>query len=265
MLLALNGIEFPLTQADAEPVRAGDLERASNLYVRSGVRAHAWDLQCATQLLPQADARLVRLLVEGEGHVLSFDSTATASAYLWTSRGAVPTPAVTPAVGYRVPGRNGGGALRVLEEQQVLYRGVCTSLEWTVLAWVRSSDSPTWEHRVWRSDGLMWFDGAGPLSGYGQAAFVQDSMLVLTHGADVHQDWDEVVVVPYAVPDAWVPKWVAFHGARIWPALPFVLAEGAAVPGGAREVQGQMGKLERLMVGPGAWAESFDFTLRGVV
>ncbi|MBM7117645.1 hypothetical protein [Archangium primigenium] len=262
-LLLLNGFEFPLTQANAEPVRAGALERGPGLGVRSGVRAAAWDLTCATGWLSQADARQVRGLVEGEGHVLAFDSTLTATSYLWSSRGAVPSTQVTPAVGGRVPGRWGGGALRVREDYQVLWPGVCSGSEWTVLAWAHPSDTDTgyWEHRTWRSDGAVWFNGVGPQFGYGQQAYVEGGALVLTAGTDTHQDWDEVVLLPYFLSDAWVAQAYGFHQATRWPPLPYVLASGAAVPGGAAEVQGQAGGLQRVVAGPGAWWESFDFTL----
>ena len=264
-LLTLNGLSFPLTQANAEPVRAGDVERGSNLAVRGGVRASAWDMVCATGLLPQDEARALYALVQGEGHVLSFDSTTTASSYLWSSRGAVPSTTVTPAVGSRVVGRNGGGALRVLEDKQVVWPGVCPSAEWTVLAWYHSNDEDAWGHSVWRSDGLTWVDGAGPFPGLAPRAYVTGGgALVLTHGGDLYQDWDEVVLLPYLVPDAWVAELYAFHVAHRWPGLPFLLAEGAAVPGGGSlEVQGRAGGVTREVGGPGTWLESFDFTLCG--
>lgn len=263
--LTLNGIDFPCTAADAVPVRAGEMERSANLSVRSAVWASAWDLPCATGLLAQAESRAVQGLVQGEGHTLSFADTTTPTSFLWSSRSLVPED--TAGTVARATGGRWASRLRLLDDALVQWAfGLGT--EWTVGLWYREDALPTWTHYLLRSDGALWVNGARTSSPpKPPAAFVQvlpDGSLVLcaVDGADAgYHDYSEVLVLPYAVPDAWGPKLYAFTNARAWPPLPFLRAEGAAVPGGVREVQGSTGTVERTLGGPGRWLESFDFTL----
>ncbi|WNG57380.1 hypothetical protein F0U59_23400 [Archangium gephyra] len=265
--LTLNGISFPCVTGNAVPVRAGELERSANLSVRSGVRALAWDLPCATGELSQAEARAVRGLVEGEGHSFSFADTTTATSFLWSSRGLVPWD--TEGAVSRATGGRWASRLRLLDDASAAWAfGV--SSEWTVSLWYRDDNSPTWKHYTICSSGSVWVNGVvdanptPPAEDFLSVDLGLDGTVRLrsVDGADsgLH-DYSEVLVLPYVVPDAWGPLLYAFSNTRPWPALPFLRAEGAAVPGGVAEVLGQVGTVERLVGGPGVWVESFDFTL----
>ena len=269
-LLTLCGVEFPLTQADSEPVRAGEVDRAATLAPRSGVRASAEDLKCAVSLLEQPLARAVRGLVEGRGEVLNFESSATPTSYLWGSRGSLPHDMDSGLAVERTTTSRLGTSALALQGDGSDYQGVTYAFpraaEWTVLGWC-NPNYDGYGHWVWCSDGRVYGDGvSAPGSAPNTWQVTVTATATLLKLTDSGGEWgvhDDVVFLPWLLPAEWVPAVYAFHSANPWPSLPYVLAEGAAVPGGRAEVLGEVGTVARTVgASPGTWRESFAFDLR---
>lgn len=264
-LLKLNGVDVEVTDSEWEPVRLGEMVRSLNGAPRSTAKVKKANLRFTTGLLTVPHARALRGLVEGEGHVLSFEDTSSPSAYLYTSRAAAPSLVPSGFQGGRVAGRHGTGALRLNEPTQVAWQ-LEPSPAWTVLCWLRR-DGGVWRHIMTSTNfgGAFraWVNGAlAPDELSEEVYMLPDGTLLASSSATGDIEVDEIVALPFEVPDAWVPALYAFHIARAWPALPYVLAEGPRFPTGGLLCLGEAGSAKarplRTSVG-----EVFDFTLYG--
>lgn len=94
---------------------------------------------------------------------------------------------------------------------------------------------------------------------------VNDGTVVWTWRSVWKGYYDDVVALPFAIPDAWVPELYAFHNANPWSALPRLRADGDVIRGGPIDVIGRVEETSHVpFFDSGAWTpggESFAFTL----
>lgn len=215
-------------------------------------------------------------LIEGAGHVISFDSADTATSYLWTSRGATPVSAVGTSRASTFP-RHGDGNANIADGGECLYR-LQDQYVWTLLFWHRDV-SPTpgpWLWHAVTSDGRAWLNSTGPFdSGAGTSAhwrLPQDDedpprIGVLNDlGAGGTLAFDDMAILPFVIPSSWATSFYTFLSSNAWSALPRVTASGTFAPSSVT-VRGKVtgAKVIRYSVGDTlTTGYALDFTLKEV-
>lgn len=262
--LRVNGVPVPCTASEYEPVRLGEVSRSFNGVPRSSVRARKRDYRFTTGLLPLAEAEMVRALVEGEGHVWSFDDTSDFAglSMLRSSRGLLP---LTTGAVSDVMGKYGAGAVFEATEAPTVWS---LGYDWksvTLMYW--AGEGTDWAHYLVRYPypTTAWRNGSS--SADPEYAWMNpDGTLEVNATPNGTFPMDELVVLPYAVPDAWVPYLCAFHTAQPFAALPFVHVGGEGMPAGGLTCMGVSGTGRRTGLAVGSrftTGEMFDFTLYG--
>jgi hypothetical protein len=91
----------------------------------------------------------------------------------------------------------------------------------------RAASAGAWVHYVLRSTGGKWVGGVRNDAASTPWVSISAGGVLTIAGAGGATTWvDELVLLPFAAPDAWPPLMYAFHAARAWSALPYL------VPGG---------------------------------
>ena len=263
-LLTLNGVPVECEASEWESVTLGEVTRSFNGWPRDTGRVKKKDVRCTTGLLSLEAAEAVRGLVEGAGHVLSFES---ATGSLYTSRELAPLSAAGAARSTE-GARHGLACLTVAAGATLSWATGVQGYEdghGTLLAWVREGPG-VWKHVVATArSGAVYTNGVrtAPSGGYSYGR-VQAGVLELgdLSAQGVPTAFDDVVALPYTVPSAWVPHLYAWHAARAWAPLPYVVAQGPRFPAAGLQVLGRAGaaRTAPLLTTVG---ESFDFTLHG--
>lgn len=260
-LLNINGVPLEATATEWEPVRLGSVVRSLNGSARSTARVRKADFRYTTSLLTIPEALAIRGLVDGDGHVLSFEDSSSSSAWLYTS-GEVPPTSSSGAVR--------SSSLKKWGSYGLLMPAGTVPLSWnlgfentggTFMGWVKEGTGP-WRHIIYSSDLGLYVDGvlAGDeyLFGYVTASGVTLGDL---EGAGIDAAYDDVVALPYNVPATWAPVLYAFHSSRPWPTLPYLHASGdprfppAGLTVRGETAAGRNGPLRTSL------SEVFDFTL----
>ncbi|WP_224364205.1 hypothetical protein [Hyalangium versicolor] len=258
--LQVNGVPLACTASEYEPVRLGEVTRSFNGAPRSSVRTRKRDYRFTTGLLTLAEAELVRALVEGEGHVWNFEDYSVAS-----SRGLVPDY-VKEA--YLEDGNTRYGDWKlVLSWVGTMRWQTLLPSTWTLMGWhAQAGVDVRYTHYTLRSDGAKWSDGGRDNSRPVpfEVLFGGSVRVFSMYGGEEYLD--ELVALPYAVPDTWVPRLYALHAARPFPPLPFVHAGGEGLPSGGLTCMGLTGTGRRTGLAVGGsftTGEVLDFTLYG--
>ncbi|TQF10109.1 hypothetical protein FJV41_41180 [Myxococcus llanfairpwllgwyngyllgogerychwyrndrobwllllantysiliogogogochensis] len=210
--LALNGIPVPVTEGRRRQVNIGTDSRAFSGAYRLGRRAVRQEWEFKTPPLPPEEVLVLRGLIAGDGHVVSFEGDA------FTSRG-LNQASVT---GSLFQGARFGGGMNLAVGASASW-AMQLGARWTTLHHVYSSAAGAWLQVINRSDGKRWTQGV-PSASAGGLSVISGSLAVM--GATNAVSFDDVVGLPFEVPDAWVPHLVAWHSARAWSALPFLVASG---------------------------------------
>ncbi|TQF12476.1 hypothetical protein FJV41_28750 [Myxococcus llanfairpwllgwyngyllgogerychwyrndrobwllllantysiliogogogochensis] len=250
--LALNGIPVPVAEGRRRQVNIGTDSRAFSGAYRLGRRAVRQEWEFKTVPLSPEEALALRGLIAGDGHALAFDGDA------FTSRG---LNRMT-AVGTTFQGARFGGGLNLAVGASAAW-AMQLGERWTALHHVYSSAAGAWLQVINRSDGRRWTQGV-PLASAGGLSVVSGSLAVT--GATNVVSFDDVVGLPFEVPDTWVPHLVAWHTARAWSALPFLVASGGFLPTDAT-VLGEVRDGEFVEFshnGSRVVGERLEFTLREV-
>ncbi|RJS14611.1 hypothetical protein DRW03_34605 [Corallococcus sp. H22C18031201] len=250
--LSLNGLSVPVVEARRKQVNIGSDSRAFGGAYRLGRRAVRQEWEFKTGPLPVPEAAALRGLISGDGHALSFDGDTYSSRGLGQGGGG----------GVVVLGGRYVNALRLPSATSATW-GMQLGATWTTLHHRFDGAASTWRHFVSRSDGLRWMDGAPSATGGGLT--VSSGSLTLL-GAVGLTDFDDVVALPFLVPDAWLEPLRAWHVARPWSALPYLSASGDFV-GASVKVLGEVRDgefVEFVRAGVRVIGERFDFTLREV-
>ncbi|NTX17712.1 hypothetical protein HUA76_43825 [Myxococcus sp. CA056] len=250
--LALNGIPVPVTEGRRRQVNIGTDSRAFNGAYRLGRRAVRQEWEFKTPPLPRDEVLAVRGLIAGDGHTAAFEGDA------FTSRGLNQTS----VAGQLFQGARFGAGMNLAVGASSSW-AMQLGARWTALHHVYSSAAGVWSQVINRSDGKRWMQGAPSESAGGLS--VASGTLTLT-GVTNAVSFDDVVGLPFEVPDAWVPYLVAWHTARAWSALPFLVASGAFLPTDAT-VLGEVRDGEFVEFshnGSRVVGERLEFTLREV-
>lgn len=202
--LSLDGIviQVPPGSAVRRAAHLGQYARSYNGTPYSTVRTTKVDMGCTTTPMSEAEARALEYLLEGRGHVWSFDAT-VANGGLTSQRGL----AVSSTSGTFATGLTDGKYGKCLETS------TATTLTWTL----ESAFIEAWTVSYWLFSGGVWThifvrgtDTAGAIDAYvdGEAgadpALVGiDSSGVLTYSDGGNETVDDLVALPYHAPTAW--------------------------------------------------------------
>ncbi|RKH11988.1 hypothetical protein D7X74_24520 [Corallococcus sp. CA047B] len=256
--LQLSGIEVRCSTAKGlmqKPTLLGPRMRTFSGWAMSGTRARVFAWSGGTPPMALSEAQALRRLVDGEGHSWAFDTNGAAG--LVSSKGAPGT--VTGSVGVG-PGsstpRFGAGGLVLASGASVTW-ATGTTTTYLVGAWIRGAfSSGAWVHLIVDpGTDMTWMNGeewypAGDLIGetgiaLGVGLLTPNALSIANRTAEMGTpsvlDVDDLVLLPYAVPRAWIPQWYAW-GATGHPfgPLPYHTATGDGVPG-PFQVLGQAG------------------------
>lgn len=265
-VLTVQGVELDVSVADWEPVRLGQMARSFSGQARSSVRAtkrdHHFHGDAAGMTVVMAE--YMRALVEGDGHSWNFEDGTDPTTLLASSRGL--PPYVSGTVDSDV-GKYGGGAQFNNGEADTKWAVGYDGSDCTLMYWVNTGSG--WEH-------LLVYPGTGAVfSGTTQTDVDPGffGMSDLAPGADLIAyaetlgtfKADDLVVLPYALPDAWVLPIITFRASSAWAPLPYVMADGAAFPHGAVQCLGQVNTASRVPIrgfgGTLELGEVVDFTM----
>lgn len=278
--MTINGIPIPclVEGAEVETEQIGDSERAESLALIEHIEGEKF--RAKHRLVPQtrANAFAYRQLINGAGHYWSFDTDVYSSGGLG-------------------PQAQNGGALASDQKwlgaqslkflfsdtgRNISYDALPANVPtgWTVAFAARETGGAVWEHwlatsvlgmggAVWYKNGVGGF-GVGPYS-----ASINTALGRVTLQGDVNTTWfDELVILPYAVPAAWIPLMYAFQnpggGNTQWSNLRELKLQGDVLEeGGTKVVTGRVLRrdVEPIVI-PGSGfqpsARAFDFELTEV-
>lgn len=275
--LTINGIavriavdSVSMTYVDV----GGTMDRGLSGDLVGGPTSTKREWNMTTTPVPVAEVDAWVGLIEGKGNSVSFDSTDTPTSYLWSSRGATPVAAGGASRASSFPWR-GGGNLNLGYGGQCLY---VAPREWTLMFWRRdiAPDSSGWMWRAITSSGYAWDALYGPyIPGDGDTAAWylpgDEDLRIGVHnilGAGHVVAFDDMVVLPFVPPDAWVSafRYFIFNHYDPFPALPRVLAEGSFAPTSVL-VRGRVTGMKAIRVSSGGeltTGYALEFTLREV-
>jgi hypothetical protein len=265
--LYIHGIAIECSASEWEPVELGEITRSLNGAPRTTKRVKKRDHRFTTDvgglLLEEAEA--LRALISGEGHSWSFEDVE-----LYSSRTLLPS--FTSATDIRsgdVAGKHGLG-LFAEAGSTVIWPVAFDISAWTLLYWRKNGTS--WVHYVVRRTSILlpldvWQDGVLTHSGQGILGINGSGNLTFIT-TDSDETIDDLVALPYAVPDSWVSSLYTYRQNTEWGALPLVKASGPGVPSSGLTALGEVyaGRRVPLREAGGTFStgEVFDFKLCGV-
>lgn len=228
--LALNGINVGAIASlgDApkvEPRDIGDMSPAGDGSLRVTRQNRKWDFKLSTVPLKAVDAYAWEGLVIGEGETWSFDSS------LYGSKGLGPNAGFNASV---VAGsaKFGAGKLRVpattgtITFNKAGYNASGAYVAFTAMVW--RFEGGAWHHYIWRSDNAKWLDGVRNDAAVTTWLSVSTGSFTIANVSGAADDYDDLVILPYNIPDAWGP--VFGTALEAFSALPYVHATGLMVP-----------------------------------
>jgi hypothetical protein len=244
--LTINGWDVPIADGQASLVYQ-QLGRQSRSYsgVLSGTyraKVREWKLQ--TTLEDEASAEAIEGLIDGTGHVWTFDND------LYSSKG------LGPATGYSVTvaaaGGKIGGMATVASNTAISWAATSVNVPWTLLAWKKDL-AGAWQHYGLNVTGTQFKNGAEhtPAAGDSVANWAVHSSGNFSllgkgiDGANAAAFYDELVIVPYLMPiDQIAATYTEAVAGRGFSALPVLKLTGDCVAetySGPLSVIGEMG------------------------
>lgn len=222
--LTLNGVTVPIAVESVSMSyedAGGEQERSPAGELVGGPSVSKREWRMTTTPLPVSEVDAWVGLIEGAGHTFPFDAD------LYSARGRGTSSGTAELI---VPGVKWGASFARLTTPNTVAWNLGFGSTWTVVYfWASDEPGATWGHRVGTSTGSQWADGApaGPVI---PLAEVSSGVLTIGDPTDLYGytyiNWDDVVALPYVVPDSWPAGMYARHSASAWSALPRVLAEG---------------------------------------
>jgi hypothetical protein len=266
--LTLNGVavrvavdSVSMSYADS----GGEMERSPSGELGGGPSSSKREWKMTTTPIPASEVEAWVGLIEGKGHSWSFD----ASVYSARGRG-VEAGGSLATVSLVGGAKYGAAAASVSDDGDTPFSAVPYSADWTLLGWLKDVLGSGWHHFVFNSGLVEWQGGVLFVAGQSAQDFFnvhltpgQLDFNPFTYGPYV---CDDVVYLPYAVPDAWAAGMYARHAASAWSALPRVVASGAFASSSVT-VRGKVTdmKAERVSLGGGlTTGYRLEFTLREV-
>ena len=228
--LALNGINVGAIAAVGDPPKGGrrdigDTGPAGDGSLRMTRQTRKRDLGFTSVPLTSLVALAWESLITGEGEAWSFETSPYGSKGTGPAAGGVYTAPVGASKfgnGLRLPAGTG-----LIQYPKTLLNSVGALMGWTVMVW--RNEAP-YRHYIVRSDGAKFLDGvsSGVATAWLTAAAgaVPDGVqLANSGGAAV--EYDDLVILPYAIPDSWAPVFGTATSA--FSALPYLNATGDLV------------------------------------
>lgn len=219
--LSINGVTVSVA-ADSVSLRyvgvGGSEERSPSGSLEGGPLVLKREWSMATTPVPASEVDAWVGLIEGKGHSIPFD----ADFYSHRGRGPVSSAGASIVLS---GAKHGAGYFAVGLVDELTY-GISLPSTWTVLLW--RLESGTWKHYLTTYDSRTWLNGVrdDEFDVSPMVMVVNGSLVVGDPGGDGLGNIDDVVALPYSVPDAWAPSMYAQHNAAAWPALPRVTAAG---------------------------------------
>ncbi len=220
-LLRLNGISVPVADGsvELEGLDIGGMKRAedgSPVINRRGVKG-SW--RYATPVKTAEESLAWRGLVTGRGHSLSFDAQSW-----YTSKGMSPN-SVAGGWSFTTSSPKFGAAMAQWTTGNALWAFFSSASPWT-LAWWLNQAAAGWHHYAQTSAGTKWIDGVlspgGTMLGLGGV-----TAGVATFGSTTASKLDDLVALPYVVPDDWPAQMYEWGVAgNPFSALPVLTADG---------------------------------------
>lgn len=229
--LALSGIPLPVSAERGltyTPTLLGEHRRAFSGWLRSSERREVFTLAGNTGPLTQEEARAYRGLLKGEGQVWSFEGGLRSHAFLSPSATSGNVWAVESAGRF-------GGCMRMDSGASVTFP-TGLGAKWTVAYWwKREGTKERWRHYVHRADIGLSANGIPGTSPHADGFLVTEGLATLPQGAVTLRNpageellVDELVVLPWVVPAAWVAPWHS-AGESFGAPYPYHRASGAAL------------------------------------
>lgn len=259
--LELNGINLGSIMAAAnepevEQRDIGAVSTAVDGTSRVTRSARKLDLSFMSVPLTTAAAHAWRCFLTGEGEVWSFDAN------LYGSKGTAAS-AITNAVQSAGAAKFGAGKLSVgATTGSITFLAAINSWgnssAWTVGVW--RYEGGAWHHYLVRSDGAKWLDGVRDDAATTTWMSVSNGSVTITNTTGSAVLYDDLVVLPFLVPEDWPAQWVAADAA--FGLLPFHAATGEWVTEQAtRTVMGLVETSSKMKVADGT-REKLDVELR---
>lgn len=251
--LKVNGIEVPVADGSAseEQEVIGSNERAvdaSSLVHRRAIKGR-WTFE--TALRPAATAIAFRKLLQGLGHVWSFESTVYSSKGLGPSTlGGLVVSSTTAVWGSK------SGKIAAAGSDSVFGNVWPSNSPYTVAFWNKDG-AGAWTHYVLTSTPACWVSG---VAGADPGVLTPDSSgFTLEKHATNDRYWDDIIALPYVVPDDWPGQMYAFTSP--WAGLPRLYASGDFLEddGGTKTV---VGAVDGLVSVQGYYGGSFHDNLQ---
>lgn len=249
--MTLNGVPIPclVDGAEIETQLLLDSERAESMALIENVEAEKFSGK--HKLVPQTRslAYAFRQLINGAGHYWSFDTSVYSSGGLG-------------------PQAQNGGALASDQKwlgaqslkflfsdtgRNISYDALPLNVPtgWTVMVAGRESGGAVWAH--WLATSVLGMGGANwyknGVGGFGigpYSASINTALGRVTLQGDTNTTWfDELVILPYAVPVSWIPLMYAFQnpaaGNTQWSLLRQLKLQGdVLIEGGTKIVHGRV-------------------------
>lgn len=225
--LIINSIEVPLAAAGGGSrsfVRIGGRGRAFNGTLRRTERVRKQEWNVATLPVTAAEATAFDGLLEGDGHVWSFDTD------LYSSKGLAATGGTT-AIGATSPTPKFGAGRLDITTGTVTFPCQLPST-WTVLVWRWNIPTTSWGRWLFDSTGAKYLSGASTGTTTSWFAVTSGSPQLIGAG-----HFDDLVALPFLVPDAWKATWTQVT-APVFSALPSLSVSGDLT--GTRTLQAEI-------------------------
>lgn len=246
--LTLNGITVQVADGSFKKdvdVVGGGRERALSGALRSTFIANKRKWSGATAPLPPAEAEAWRRLLLGECDAVGWDAN------LYSGRGLPPAVSTGAARSSTAPVKF--GLYLSVGTTPVVYNFALGAV-WSYSVW--RNNAGAWQHYIVRSDGAKWF--AGGRNDATVAPLAVDGTGNVTLPAS--QKYDELVVFPFLVPDAWAVPLFTATAPFTYPEL---AAAGTSIDGAPRSVLPAYGGAAVQRVA-GGYVESISFDLEEV-
>lgn len=226
--LAINGLNVGAIAAVGEKPKGerrniGDVSEAGDGSLRMTRQTQKIDVKFTSIALISSLAYAWTSLLTGEGERWSFDTSE------YGSKGTPPSSSVYSLIAGGA--KFGAGLLRLpattgtFSLLGVLANSFGSSLEHTMMVW--RLETAVWHHYIVRSDGAKWLDGVRN-DGVSTTWFTPAAPnMVIANTSGSAQDYDDLVVLPFKIPDAWAP--VLGVATTAFSALPFLNATGDLV------------------------------------
>lgn len=228
--LSLNGVKVSVAVDSVSMTYVGvggDLARSPSGTLAGGPSVTKREWTMTTTPVPMEEVAAWTGLIEGAGHVWSFD----ADLYSSRGRGITQGGDVSSISLVGGGGQYDGYAAAADDAGTEAYFTVTQTNTWTLVGWSDSVFVGSWHHFLLTSTGVNKVDGV-------TASDADDLFAVnytpgrvqfhtLTFGSF---NVDDLVYLPYEMPAAWVSQIYAFHSASPWSALPRVTASGTFAP-----------------------------------